>query len=127
MAEEEKKHGMDPEKIKEIFGVFSEKLPALLNSLTDVLYGREQSKKYGEAVAGFYKSLKESGMTDEQAFELTKQYMSAMNLPGMLGEAMRGRGGGRGPGFAFKLKGHGEHRGKEEGENEDEDDDEDEE
>jgi len=124
MAEEEKKHGMDPEKIKEIFGVFSEKLPALLNSLTDVLYGREQSKKYGEAVAGFYRSLKESGMTDEQAFELTKQYMSAMNLPSMLGEAMRGRGGGRGPEFAFKLKGHGEHHGKEESEDEDDDEDE---
>ena len=123
MAEEEKKHGMDPEKIKEIFGVFSEKLPALLNSLTDVLYGREQSKKYGEAVAGFYKTLKESGMTDEQAFELTKQYMSAMNLPSMLGEAMRGRGKGRGPGFAFKIKGRGEHHGEEE---EDDDDDKDE-
>ena len=114
---------MDPENIKEIFGVFSEKLPALLNNLADILYGREQSKKYGEAVAGFYKSLKESGMTDEQAFELTKQYMSAMNLPSMLGEAMRGRGKGRGPGFAFKIKGRGEHHGEEE---EDDDDDKDE-
>src|SRR3990170_106174 len=124
MAEEEKKHGMEPEKIKEIFGVFSEKLPSLLNDLTDVLYGREQSKKYGEAVAGFYKSLKESGMTDEQAYELTKQYMSAMNLPGMVGEAMRGRGGGRGPGLAFKIKGHKEHHGEEAGEDEDDDEDE---
>ena len=114
---------MDPENIKEIFGVFSEKLPALLNNLAYILYGREQSKKYGEAVAGFYKNLKESGMTDEQAFELTKQYMSAMNLPSMLGEAMRGRGKGRGPGFAFKIKGRGEHHGEEE---EDDDDDKDE-
>src|SRR3990172_9833824 len=104
MAEEERKHGMDPEKIKEIFGVFSEKAPALLNSLADVLYGKEQSVKYGEAVAGFYKSLKDSGMTDEQAYELTKQYMSAMNLGGMIGQAIRGGGGGGGPGLAFKIK-----------------------
>jgi len=113
----------EAEEVKEILGVVSEKIPELLNSLADILYGREQSKKYGEAVAGFYKSLKESGMTDEQAYELTKQYMSAMNLPGMLGEAMRGRGKGRGPGFAFKIKGRGEHHGKEGDEDDDDDDD----
>ena len=111
------------EEMKELLTVVSEKIPAVLNSLADILYGREQSKKYGEAVAGFYKNLKESGMTDEQAFELTKQYMSAMNLPSMLGEAMRGRGKGRGPGFAFKIKSRGEHHGEEE---EDDDDDKDE-
>jgi hypothetical protein len=113
---------VEAEEVKEILSVVSEKIPELLNSLTDILYGREQSKKYGGAVAGFYKSLKESGMMDEQAYELTKQYMSAMNLPGMLGQAMGGRGGGRGPGFAFKIKGHGE----EENADEDKDDDEDE-
>ncbi len=105
--DEKRKGGMDPEKIKEIFGVFSEKLPGLLNNLADVLYGKEQSVKYGQAVAGFYKTLKDSGMTDEQAYELTKQYMSAMNLGGMIGQAIRGGRGG-GPGLALKFK-KGEH------------------
>lgn len=100
----------DAEEVKEILNVVSEKIPELLNSLADILYGREQSKKYGEAVAGFYKNLKESGMTDEQAYELTKQYMSAMNLPGMLGEAMRARGGGHGR--ETRLRGHQEHHGQ---------------
>ncbi len=34
-------------------------------------------------MAIFYKELKAAGMTDEQAFELTKQYMSTLNIGGM--------------------------------------------
>ncbi len=79
------------DEVKEILTVVAEKVPALLNSLADVLYGKEQAAKYGQAVAGFYKTLKDSGMTDVQAYELTKQYMSAMNLAGIVGDAMRGR------------------------------------
>lgn len=89
----------DADQVKEIINVFSDKIPGLLNSLADVLYGREQAKKYGEAVAGFFKSLKDSGMTDAQAYELTKQYMSAMNLPGMIGAAIGGKGK-----FGLKVK-----------------------
>ena len=101
--EEKRRHEMDADKVKEILTVVAEKVPALLNSLADVLYGKEQSVKYGQAVAGFYKALKDSGMTDEQAYELTKQYMSAMNLGGMLGEALRGRRGERGKGIDIRL------------------------
>ena len=116
MAEEEKKkHGTNADEVKEILTVVSEKVPALLNSLADVLYGKEQSVKLGQAVAGFYKSLKDSGMTDEQAYALTKQYMSAMNLGGMIGQAMAGRGGA-GKGINVQI-----------GEKESDDDDEDEE
>ena len=78
------------ENIKEILQVVSEKIPALLNSLTDVLYGKESAAKYGQAIAGFYKSLKDSGMTDQQAFELTKTYMSSLDLAGIVGKAVGG-------------------------------------
>ena len=80
----------DAEEVKEILEVVSEKIPALLNSLTDVLYGKEQATKYAQAVAGFYKALKESGMTDAQAYELTQAYMSNLNLAGMIGQAIGG-------------------------------------
>ncbi|MFQ5910125.1 MAG: hypothetical protein ACE5IJ_05310 [Thermoplasmata archaeon] len=81
----------DAEEVKEILEVVSEKIPALLNSLTDVLYGKDQAAKYAQAVAGFYKTLKESGMTDDQAFSLTQAYMSSLNLPGMIGDAISGK------------------------------------
>ncbi len=88
MPEEHKERDFKPEDVKEILGVVSEKIPALLNSLTDSIYGKEASAKFGTAVANFYKTLKDSGMTDEQAFKLTEQYMSSLNLAGTLAKAI---------------------------------------
>jgi len=75
----------DPEKIKEILDVVSEKIPGLLKQLSELLYGAKSAKQYAEAAAIFYKELKAAGMTDEQAFELTRQYMSTLNLGNMMG------------------------------------------
>ncbi len=86
MSKEE--HGMNPENMKEILEIFSEKIPTLLNSLTDAIYGKDASAKFGAAVADFYKTLKGSGMTDEQAFRLTETYMSSLNIGGMIAKAV---------------------------------------
>ena len=91
MGEHENK--FDADKFKEVLEAFSEKIPALLNSLTDVLYGKESAGKYGQAIAGFYRTLRDSGMNDEQAFRLTEQYMSSLNLGKMIAQAVGGRGG----------------------------------
>src|SRR5205807_47920 len=58
----EKGRQLEPENVKEIFAIFSEKMPALLNSLTDSIYGKDASAKFGQAVANFYTTLKKSGM-----------------------------------------------------------------
>lgn len=90
-------HGMpDPEKIKEILNIVSEKVPGLLKELSGVLYSPDQAKRFGIAVATFYKELKDAGMTDEQAFELTKQYMSTLNIGGMFSK-FAGPGHNHGP------------------------------
>jgi len=82
-----KHEGMpDPEKIKEILEVVAEKIPSLLKELSAVLYSPVQAKQFAESVAAFYSKLKESGMSDEQAYELTRQYMSALNLGQMVGK-----------------------------------------
>ncbi len=82
----------DPEAISKILTTVSDRIPELLTKLGDVLYGVEQARKFGAAAAVFYKELKGTGMTDEQIFELTRQYMSTLNIGGMFGE-MRKRGG----------------------------------
>jgi hypothetical protein len=87
---------MRADDVKELLDAFSQKIPALLNSLTDVLYGKTAAEKYGQAVSGFYKTLKDSGMTDEQAFKLTEQYMSSLNLGGLIAGAVGHRGRRRG-------------------------------
>ena len=76
----------DPEKIKEILDVISEKIPGLLKELSSLLYSPQSAKQYAEAAAIFYKELKKAGMTDEQAYELTSQYLSTLNLGKMMGK-----------------------------------------
>ena len=94
MSEDGKGRQFKAEDFKEMLNVAGEKIPALLNSLTDSIYGKDASAKFGTAVANFYKTLKDSGMTDEQAFKLTEQYMSSLNLGGMLAKAFSHRGEG---------------------------------
>jgi len=79
----------DPQKIKEILDVVGEKIPGLLKTLSELLYGAQSAKQYAAAAATFYKELKAAGMTEEQAFELTQQYMSTLNLGNLMGRAMK--------------------------------------
>jgi len=79
----------DPEAFGKIMEMVSDRIPELLTKLGDVLYSTDQAKKFGAAAAVFYKELKGTGMTDAQIFELTRQYMSTLNITGMIGEMGR--------------------------------------
>lgn len=74
----------DPEQLRQMFTVLTDAVPELLEKITKVLYGAQEGEKFGIAVASFYKALKEAGMTNEQAFALTKEYMNNVSLGGML-------------------------------------------
>ncbi len=74
----------DPEKIKEILDVVAEKVPGLLRELSGLLYSPESAKQYAQAAATFYKELKEAGMSENEAYELTSQYLSTLNLGKMM-------------------------------------------
>jgi len=95
----------DPEDIKEILAVVSKEVPDLLKKLSDVLYGTDQARKFGKAAAVFYKELKGTGMTDEQIFELTRQYMATLNMGNMVGQ-MAGKHGHHGQDIGEEI---GEH------------------
>ena len=72
--------------IKEILDAVGKTIPDLLKSVTDNLYGPEAAKKYAQAVAQFYKELRGAGMSDEQAFQMTREYMARFSMGGMLGD-----------------------------------------
>jgi hypothetical protein len=84
----------DPEKLKEIMAVMKDTIPELLEKITKILYDAQEGEKFGTAVAKFYKALLDAGMTSEQAFALSKEYMNNASLGGMLkgvvGGAKRG-------------------------------------
>jgi hypothetical protein len=60
-----------------------------------VLYGAQEGEEYGKAVANFYKALKDAGMSNEEAFALTKEYMGNLNIANIVGGAARGSKGSR--------------------------------
>jgi hypothetical protein len=85
--------GNDVDDLREIFQILSEQVPKLLEAVTKVLYNAQEGEKFGQSVAGFYKALKAAGMTNAEAFELTKEYMSTLSLGGLLKMVMGGSGG----------------------------------
>ena len=46
--------------------------------------GEKESAEFGKAVANFYKALIDAGMTSDQAFRLTRDYMSNISLGNMM-------------------------------------------
>lgn len=74
----------DPEQLRQIFQVIGESVPELLDKITKILYSAAEGERFGQSVAAFYKSLVAAGMSKDQAFTLTREYMSNVSLGGML-------------------------------------------
>ncbi|MCK4758165.1 MAG: hypothetical protein KAS67_06925 [Thermoplasmata archaeon] len=84
----------DAQEVKEILEAVSETVPKLLNEITETLFNPERTKEFGKTVAEFYKTMVESGMPPEQAFELTKKFMDSSSPGSMISQALGGIGGG---------------------------------
>ena len=74
----------DAKELKEIMIVISETVPDLLDKITKVISDNQEGNKMGRSVASFYNTLVESGMPKDQAFNLTKSFMSSASLGGMI-------------------------------------------
>jgi hypothetical protein len=83
----------DAKEVKEILEVVSVEIPKLLESISNVIYKAENAEVMGKSIAAFYKQMKDAGMDEKQAFELTQQYMKSFSLGGMISSAMGGMGG----------------------------------
>jgi hypothetical protein len=83
----------DAQEVKEILDVVADKVPKLLNDITEALFSAEKSEKFGMAVAKFYKSMIEAGMDEEKAFELTQKFMDSSSPGGMISKAIGSIGG----------------------------------
>ncbi len=80
----------DMEKLKEVMTIMSTEIPKLLESISKTMYSSDNAAKLGEQTAEFYKKLKEAGMTDEQAYKLTEQFMSNFSVGSMIGKIIGG-------------------------------------
>ncbi len=86
----------DAEEVSEILDAVSDKVPKLLNDITEALFSVEKAEQFGQSVAKFYKSLVEAGMKPDQAFELTQKFMDSSSPGGMITQALGGLSGGGG-------------------------------
>lgn len=85
---------MDAEKLKEVLGVVSTEIPKLVEAITKTIYNMDNAENMAKAVAQFYKSMKEAGMDDKQAYELTQEFMTSFSIGGIIGKAVSGAGRG---------------------------------
>jgi len=87
---EEKKHKIpEAEEVKEILGVVSTEIPALIKGVISSIFSEEAGKSMGRAAAAFYNELKESGMPEDVAVKMTENYIGVFTS---LGDLLRGAG-----------------------------------
>ena len=82
----------DAQEIKEILEAVSDTVPKLLSEITDALFSPDKAEQFGASVAKFYKSMVDSGMNPDQAFELTQKFMDSSSPGGMIAKVMGGMG-----------------------------------
>ena len=93
MSEGKEKEEKDAEELKEILGVVSKEVPALIRSIIGSVFSEEAGKDMGKAAAAFYKELKQGGMPEDTAVKMTENYMSVFTS---LGDVMRRAVSGKG-------------------------------
>ena len=89
---EHKQEKMQPENIKEILGVVSSEVPALIKSVLSSVFSEDAGKNMGKAAAAYYKELKNGGLPDQVAVKMTEDYMRTFTS---LGDMLRSAGKGR--------------------------------
>ena len=92
---EEKNEKKEAEEVKEILGVVSKEIPALIKGIIGSIFSEEAGKDMGRAAAAFYKELKEGGMPEETAVEMTENYIGVFTS---LGDVIKGAVSGRNKG-----------------------------
>ncbi len=83
------KSEMDAKELKEILNTVSTEIPKLLESIGKVFSNPENANLIGKAVAQFYKELVAAGMTPEQAYQMTRDYMASFSLGGLISSGMK--------------------------------------
>lgn len=90
----------DVEQLREVMRILGDSLPNLLKSLTDMTSDPKRVAAFAASTAEFYKQLKDAGVPDDKAAELTKVFMERANPMGPLGALF-----GSGPGDLGKAFG----------------------
>jgi len=85
----------EAEELKEIFGALNESIPKLISGLIGSVYSPEAAGNMATAIGQFYTKLKEEGIPEEMALDMTKKFVGALDFQKMMSlvtnEASTGR------------------------------------
>lgn len=95
MSERRRRHSdfvESPEDLAEILDTVSEKVPKMIKGLIDSFFSPEAAQNMAKSIAEFRKTLIESGIPEEEAMAMTREYMATVtNWKGMMKEGRFGR------------------------------------
>jgi len=80
MSKDEETHLIKADEFEKIIGMLIDKLPEFMEEITKALANEKFVQRFGLSVSQFFYSLKQNNMNDEQALELTKEYINTFNI-----------------------------------------------
>jgi hypothetical protein len=92
VGDEERKEKRNAAEVKEILGVVSSEVPALIKGVLTSVFSEEAGRSMGKAAAAYYKELKNGGLPEQVAVKLTEDYMRTFTS---IGDMLRSSGRGR--------------------------------
>ena len=76
-----------PEDIAEILDAVSSRIPLLIKGVMDAFFSPEAAKNIAKSVAEFRKTLIEGGIPEDEAMQMTREYMRTLtDWKGMMSE-----------------------------------------
>ena len=94
-SQHEHKHDRARENVREILGVLSSELPAVIQSIIQsvlfAVFSEETGRNMGKAATAYYKELKDGGLPEQVAVNMSEEYMRTLNLGYMVRGARKGR------------------------------------
>lgn len=80
MTEDDDSNYITAKEFERITEVLIRKLPLFMDEITKAMANEIYVQRFGFSVCQFYRSLKQEGMEDREALELTKEYIHAFNI-----------------------------------------------
>ena len=93
MSERRRRHNDfdSPEDIAAILDTVSEKVPKMIRGIIDSFFSPEAAQNMAKSIAEFRKTLVESGIPEEEAMAMTREYMATVtNWKGIMKDARIG-------------------------------------
>ncbi|MFP3951434.1 MAG: hypothetical protein ACLFVP_04760 [Candidatus Bathyarchaeia archaeon] len=75
----------DAEEVSQIFDTLSDKIPKMIKDIMDSFFSPEAATNIAKSVAVFRKTLIENGIPEEEAMDMTREYLQTVtNWQGMI-------------------------------------------